>query len=214
LLGEEAAAKRIVTVEQDIVDWGMVERGEGDVLIDEACVHVVTEVDRRRLLRFVMRATEYRVVGHTVIVPYLVGTLHEVWNPTDAAFREDDIECGEPETEPRGQSAAAIIEFTPWSATCTEPGVSFDVDTSRELDPMCVYRGTSAACAAAKSGSQKAVWIDGSPSTVAFSEKAMPRAPSATARSNSATTLGISCRGRIVAPKSRWGPPPHHSSRR
>ncbi len=58
------------------------------------------------------------------------------------------------------------------------------------------------------------VWIDGSPRTVGFSEKAMAFAPLASTRSNSATARSTSCNGRIAAPKSRCRSVAHHSSRR
>ena len=84
-------------------------------------------------------------------------------------------------------------------------GMSGDVRIRFDDDPTCIDTTSPASSADRNTGSQWSVWIDGRPSLVGFSEKAIDLAPRAAVRSISAAAATGSHSGMIIMGMKRPG---------
>ena len=92
-------------------------------------------------------------------------------------------------------------------------GMSSDVRIRFDEEPTCIETTKPVSLHAENTGSQKSVWIDGNPSLVGFSEKAIDLAPKAAVRSISSAAARGSHSGMIIIGMNRPGWSPAQSSR-
>jgi hypothetical protein len=110
------------------------------------------------------------------------------------------------------QSLIDAMALLKLSVAATPVGASGEVAGMRDDDPMCMLIVVAVSAQAAKNGSQKPEWIDGSPRWGGISLKHTAWTPRAALRRTSSAARSASHSGTMMSGMSRPGWSPHHSS--
>ena len=201
-VGPGGVRVRVVALEHHVVLADDVEQPEAGLVLDERAEHVVleqladvgVEVERRlaHLLAPVVRGVHVDVEPRrpeALLVDDLLGPLEEVRDPADRALGQGDLEVREALEVPAEQPVEQRAGLVGGGRVGHEGERRHVVGGADQVRRRAHVHGDDDGrrrCAAWNTGSQKSVWIDGRPSLVGFSEKAIDLAPSAAVRSISA----------------------------